>query len=105
MELMFAIESMDRVLRFGYAEMKSYDRRICDDRKLDFLVRSMERWTMSNNVLLAKVMIIASVQFLLHPRVKGRIYVTHLVPCSVENRHLVYLAISRARFRIITRSS
>ena len=55
LELMFAIERMDLALQFGYPEMSAYGKRICDERKLDFLVRSMERWAISTNLLLAKV--------------------------------------------------
>lgn len=55
LELMFAIEGMDRVLRFAYSEMVAYDKRIGDERKIDALVRSMERFAISNNLVLDKV--------------------------------------------------
>lgn len=55
LELMFAIEGMDRVLRFAYSEMVAYDKRIGDERRLDALVRSMERLAISSNLVLDNV--------------------------------------------------
>lgn len=60
---MYAIEDMDRVLCFGHSDMATYDTRINDERKLDVLVRSVQRSVSSHNLLLAKVMITECVWF------------------------------------------